>query len=136
MFRATPRIDGRQAGFTIIEVLIALAIVAVSMIAIGSVMSTNVRGVRVLEQHVTLMETARAVLAAEIPSHARLTFGALTGKTNDLQWRIEVSPMGEEWNAQGADVAWIPALVRIQVRSPSGAVSDIRTVRLVQGAPQ
>jgi general secretion pathway protein I len=134
LFRAaTPHIDGRKAGFTIIEVLIALAVVAVSIVAIGSVMSTNVRGVRAMEQHVTLMQTARAVLAAEVPAHARLTFGALSGKTNDLPWKIEVSPLGEEWDAPGADVPWIPALVRIQVRAPSGAISDLRTVRLIQG---
>jgi general secretion pathway protein I len=128
----TPPIDRREAGFTIIEVLIALAVVAVSIIAIGSVMSTNVRGVRVLEHHVTLMETARAVMAAEVPPDTRLGFGSLSGRTNDLPWRIDVSPLGEEWDAPGADVAWIPALVRIEIRSPSGAVTDLRTVRLVQ----
>jgi general secretion pathway protein I len=128
-----PPIDGHEAGFTIIEVLVALAIVAVSILAIGSVMSTNLRGVRVMEQHVTLMETARAVMAVEVPPHARIGFGSLSGKTNDLPWRIDVSPLGEEWNAAGAGAAWIPALVRIQVRAPSGAVSDLKTVRLVQG---
>ena len=47
MFPVTPPpTDRRDAGFTIIEVLIALAIVAVSVVAIGSVMATNVRGVR------------------------------------------------------------------------------------------
>ncbi|TDM82344.1 prepilin-type N-terminal cleavage/methylation domain-containing protein, partial [Lactobacillus crispatus] len=46
MFRATsPPTDGHEAGFTIIEVLIALAIVAISIAAIGSVMSTSLRGV-------------------------------------------------------------------------------------------
>ncbi len=129
----TPPIDGSQAGFTIIEVLIALAVVAVSILAIGSVMSTNVRGVRVLEQHVALMETARAVMAAEVPAHARLAFGSLSGKMNDYPWRIEVSPLGQGWDAPGTEAPWIPALVRIQVRAPSGAVSDLRTVRLVQG---
>jgi general secretion pathway protein I len=44
--------------------------------------------------------------------------------------------MGEEWAATGSDVAWIPALVRIQVRSPSGAVTDLKTVRLVHGQQQ
>jgi len=55
LFRATPPpIDRRDAGFTIIEVLIALAVVAVSIVAIGSVMSTNVAGAR-WSKHVTLM---------------------------------------------------------------------------------
>ena len=136
MFRAASPTDGRTAGFTIIEVLIALAVVAVSIVAIGSVMSTNVRGVRSLEQHVTLMQTIRSVMAAEVPPRAEIGFGTSSGQTNGHQWRIEVSPMDEEVSAAGNKAAWIPALVRIQVRSPSGAVMDVRTVRLMHGQQQ
>jgi general secretion pathway protein I len=133
LFRATPPIDGHDAGFTIIEVLVALAVVAVSVVAIGSVMSTNVRGVRSLEQHVTLMQTVRSVMAAEVPPRAEIGIGTWSGRTNDHQWKIDVGPMGDEWSAAGENAAWIPALVRIQVRSPSGAVMDLRTVRLMHG---
>jgi len=136
LFRAASPTDGRTAGFTIIEVLIALAVVAVSIVAIGSVMSTSVRGVRSLEQHVTMMQAVRSVMATEIPSREKIGFGTWSGRTSDHQWRIDVGPMGDEWSAAGAEVAWIPALVRIQVRSPSGAVTDIRTVRLVHGPSQ
>jgi general secretion pathway protein I len=129
----SPSIDRRDAGFTIIEVLIALAVVAVSIVAIGSVMSTNVRGVRSLEQHVTLMQTARYVMTAEMPSHAELGFGTTSGRVNDLQWRIDIGPLGEEWAVPGGDAAWIPALVQVQVRSSSGAVTDLKTVRLIHG---
>jgi general secretion pathway protein I len=136
LFRATPPTDGPIAGFTILEVLIALAIVAVSIAAIGSVMSTNVRGVRSMEQHVTMIQAVRAIMATEVSSHAKIGFGAWSGRTSDHQWRIDISPMGEEWGAPSKDVDWIPALVRIQVRSPSGAVTDLKTVRLVHGSQQ
>jgi len=131
-----PSIDRRDAGFTIIEVLIALAVVAVSIVAIGSVMSTNVRGVRSLEQHVTLMQTARSIMTAEVPSHAELGFGTTSGRVNDYQWRIDIGPLGEEWVQPAGDAAWIPALVRVQIRSPSGAVSNLKTVRLIHGPPK
>lgn len=137
MFRTNPPpIDGADAGFTIIEVLIALTVVAVSIVAIGSVMSTNVRGVRLLEQHVTLMQAARSVMTAEMPPRAELGLGVLAGQANDYRWKIDVGPLGEDWSVPGADVTWIPALVRIQVRSPSGAVSDLQTVRLMRGPPK
>jgi general secretion pathway protein I len=137
LLRTTPPSTDRcDAGFTIIEVLIALALVAVSILAIGSVMSTNVRGVRLLEQHVTLMQTARSVMTADIPPRAELGLGSLSGQVNDHQWKIDVGPLGEDWAVPGADAAWIPALVRIQVRSPSGAVSDLKTVRLMRGPPK
>jgi general secretion pathway protein I len=136
LFRTTSPIDGGAAGFTIIEVLIALAVVTVSIVAIGSVMSTNLRGVRSLEQHVALMQTARAVMAADVPPRAEIGVGTWSGKTNDHQWRIAVGPMGNEWGAAGEKTAWIPALVRIQVRSPTGAVMDLSTVRLMHGQQQ
>jgi general secretion pathway protein I len=132
LFPATPPpTDRRDAGFTIIEVLIALAIVAVGIVAIGSVMATNVRGVRSLEQHVALMQATRTVMAAGIPARAKLGPGALSGQTGDYRWTIEVGPVGSDWAVPGADVAWVPELVRIRVRSPSGVTSDIRTVRLI-----
>lgn len=131
-----PPTDGRDAGFTIIEVLIALAVVAVSIVAIGSVMSTNARGVRLLEQHVTLMQTARTVMTAGIPPRLELGPGVLSGQIDDYKWTIDVGPLGEGWDVPGADFAWIPALVRMRVRSPSGAESDLRTVRLMRRPPQ
>jgi general secretion pathway protein I len=133
---APPQTDSRDAGFTIIEVLIALAVVAVSIVAIGSVMSTNARGVRLLEQHVTLMQTARTVMTAGIPPRLELGPGELSGQIDDYKWTIDVGPLGEGWDVPGADFAWIPALVRIRVRSPSGAESDLRTVRLMRRPPQ
>jgi general secretion pathway protein I len=132
LFPATPSpTDRRDAGFTIIEVLIALAIVAVSVVAIGSVMATNVRGMRSLEQHVALVQAARTVMTAGIPARAKLEPGMSSGQTDDYRWTIDVGPLGGEWAVPGAEMAWVPELVRVRVRSPSGAVSDIRTVRLV-----
>ena len=133
---APPPTDGRDAGFTIIEVLIALAVVAVSIVAIGSVMSTNVRGVRLLEQHVALMQTARTVMTVGIPPRAELGPAGLSGRIDDYKWTIDVGPLGEGWDVPGADFAWIPALVKIRVRSPSGAETDLRTVRLMRRPPQ
>ena len=133
---APPPTDGRDAGFTIIEVLIALAVVAVSIVAIGSVMSTNVRGVRLLEQHVTLMQTARTVMTVGIPPRAELGPAELSGRIDGYKWTIDVGPLGEGWDVPGADFAWIPALVKIRVRSASGAETDLRTVRLMRRPPQ
>jgi len=133
LFRAAPpRIDGRQAGFTIIEVLIALAVVAVGIVAIGSVMSTNVRGVRSLERHVALIQTARSALATEIPPRAELGSGVLSGQLNDHRWQIDIGPLGGGWAVPDADVNWIPQLVKIHVQSPSGDTFDLETVRLMR----
>ena len=131
-----PPTDGREAGFTIIEVLVALALVAVSMVSIGSMMATNTRGVRSLERHVALMQAARAIMATGIPPRAELRPGTSSGRTDDYRWTVEVEPLGGGWTVPNADVPWAPELVRVRVTSPTGAVSDIRTVRLMPRAPK
>ena len=116
------------------EVLIALAVVSVAMIAIGYVMSTNARGVRVLEDHVALVETAQAVFATAIPSRKDLAPGSLAGQLRDYRWQIDIGPVGGGGvMVDRADIAWIPELVKVRVRSPSGAAIDLETVRLMRG---
>ena len=132
----SPPTDDREAGFTIIEVLVALALVAVSMVSIGSLMATNTRGVRSLERHVALMQAARAIMATGIPPRAELRPGTSSGRTDDYRWTVEVEPLGGGWTVPNADVPWAPELVRVRVTSPTGAVSDIRTVRLMPRAPK
>lgn len=120
-----------DAGFTILEVLIALAIVAVSLVAIGSVMATNARGVRAMENHVALVETAQTVLAAAIPARKELKPGELSGRLHDFRWQINVGPVGGGWVVDGTATAWTPELVKIRVRSASGAAINLETVRLM-----
>ena len=129
-------IDRPDAGFTLLEVLMALAVIAVSIVAIGSVMSTNVRGVQVLENHVALMQSAQTVLATAIPPRRQLVPGMRSGQLHDFRWQVDVGPVGGDWAAENVDVAWIPELVTIRVRSPSGAAVELKTVRLMHRPQQ
>ncbi|CCE06487.1 General secretion pathway protein I precursor [Bradyrhizobium sp. STM 3843] len=124
-------IDRPDAGFTIIEVLIALAIVAVSIVAIGQVMSTNARGVRALENHVALVQSAQTVLATAIPQRSALAPGTLNGRTGDTRWQIDIGPVGEDWIVDKDDVNWVPELVKVRVRGPAGGMITLETVRLM-----
>jgi len=130
------RSDRHDAGFTIIEVLVALALVAIVIVAIGSLMATNVRGVRSFEQHVALLQAARTVMTTGIAPRAELRSGSSSGQIDGYRWTIDVAPLGGEWAVDNADVPWMPELVRVRVKSPTGAVSDIRTVRLMKRPPE
>jgi general secretion pathway protein I len=120
---------GKTAGFTIIEVLVAIAVVAVVMGAIGAVVSSTTRGVRSLEQHVVLMETARSV-AAGLRSREPLAENALSGQLYGNRWQIGVAPMMDGPILPDSRSTWMPQMVTIRVQSPSGAAIDIKTVRL------
>jgi general secretion pathway protein I len=117
------------AGFTIIEVLIALAVVAASLAAIGSLIATSVRGARALEQHVALVRTARAIFTG-LPRRDELAPGNLSGDLAGYRWRVDVTPFAAGVVDARSGAAWEPQAVVVTVRSASGALLQLNTVRL------
>jgi general secretion pathway protein I len=73
------------------------------------------------------------VFATGIPQRKDLAPGSLTGEIRNYRWQVNVGPVGGGWVVDSADAAWIPELVKIRVRSPSGAAIDLETVRLMRG---
>ena len=126
-----PEIGDKNAGFTILEVLIAIAVVATALTAIGALTGATTRGVRTLEQHVVVVETARSVLAS-LQSSTPLSSRETTGELYGNRWRIGISPFA---GAVVPDSPWVPATVTVRVQSPSGAALNVETVRL-QPNPQ
>jgi general secretion pathway protein I len=117
------------AGFTLIEVLVAIAVVAVTIAAIGSVTMTATRGVQTLEQHVALVETIRTV-ASTLPSRDRPVPGSLTGEIYGHRWRLDALPYTGGGIAPNPDSPWFPETLKIRVQSPSGAIVGVETMRL------
>jgi general secretion pathway protein I len=117
------------AGFTLIEVLIALAIVAVSLTAIGSLMAASVRGTRAIDRRLSLVETARAVETG-LPDRGELAVGSLSGDIAGNRWRVDVAPLVSNLVDPRVATPWVPQSVIIRVESPGGAVLRIDTVRL------
>lgn len=134
MSRATAREQWRaRAGFTIIEVLVALAVMATSLAAIGAVAAANARGSRALDQRVALLQTARAVETG-IPKRRDLAFGETEGEIAGHRWQMVVRPLA--FDGVPADSPWVPKDVVIRVRAPSGATIELETVRLTRSAAE
>lgn len=123
---------GNEAGFTILEVLIAIAVVAIVLGAIGGVVASTTRGVRSVEQHVVLMETARSVAAA-LRSREALTSAQTSGELFGNRWQIGTSPIMDGPVVVDSRATWIPQLMKMRVQSPSGAAVTIDTIRLQRG---
>ena len=117
------------AGFTLIEVVVALAVVAISLTAIGAVMTTSSRGTRSLEQRLALVETAR-IVAATLPKTDQIGLDGLSGEILGHRWRVGVTQFVSSGVNQVAGSPWIPQTVVVRVQSPSGAVFGFETVRL------
>jgi general secretion pathway protein I len=137
-FRRPGAASGDLAGFTLIEVVVALAVVAISLTAIGAVAATSARGTRSMEQHLALVETSR-IVAATLPRNRQATpEGSLDGLSGEIlghRWRISLAPFVGSGIYQPPDSEWIPQTVVVRVRSPTGAVYGFETVRLQRKAP-
>jgi general secretion pathway protein I len=118
-----------RAGFTLIEALVALAVVAVSITAIGSVVATNIRGTGALAQRLSLVETTRAILT-DLPDRGQLVPGSLRGEFASHRWQVDVQPFAADFIDPRRPGPWAPQTVVVNVRSPSGRMLRIDTVRL------
>lgn len=125
--KISPEQEG-EAGFTMIEAVVTLALVTVVLAAIGYLVAANTRGVRILEQHVALMETARLV-ATGIPRNAEPLPDDLAGEMSGHRWQIRQSPFFGGVPAI-PESRFVPQRVELRVQSPSGAVLLLETVRL------
>ncbi len=132
-----------SAGFTLIEVLVALAVLAIVLGAIGAVVATNVKGVHTVGTRLPLYETAQGLLAA-LPGRDALRVGTQTGTTGDLRWRVDVVPVAAPMllvpvaaptlgTKQAA--TWMPVAVSVRVQAATGAPVRLDTVRLVRRPP-
>jgi len=152
--RRGEELDAR-AGFTLIEALVALAVAAVSLAAIGLLVAGNIRGSGMIEQHLGLIETLRAVETG-LPDRTSLSAGTLSGEMHGQAWSVDIAPFNleEPLNLEEPRVletkpivvegvaeipgdvnpragkVWTPQALVIKVQSPSGAVLQVETIRL------
>lgn len=125
---AAPERRRTRAGFTLVEVLVALAVAAACLGAITQVSGGSARTVRTLEQRIALLQVARAVETG-IPPRRDLALGRTDGEVAGHPWRMDVRPL--DVGEVPAGSLWVPRDVQIRVRAPSGALVTVETVRLV-----
>ena len=121
--------DGTR-GFTLIEALVALAIIAAVLSSIGAVIGTTVKGTRSIDQRLALTGAAETLLAA-LPARNLLKPGRQSGELAGHRWRIDVAPL----NMAAPDVAqtrpFVPLAVSMRMQAPGGPAIQVVTVRIV-----
>lgn len=122
-----------SAGFTLIEVLVAFAILAVSLGVLAHILSSGLRGGRVSEAYSTATMLAESKLAT-IGVEEALVAGETAGSFNDqYRWQVDVRPYDEEQiNATDIPVDAYEVTVTVAWDASSGQRSvSLATLRLL-----
>jgi general secretion pathway protein I len=124
-----------ERGFTLIEALVALAIIAAVLTAIGMVIGTTVRGTRAIDQKLALSGAAETLLA-QLPARNLLQPGTQSGVLAGHRWRIDVVPLNVAAQEAAQTSRFVPLAVSLRMQGPGGAAFQVTTVRLVPKAAE
>ena len=122
-------LENRIAGFTLIESLVALAIVAIALSSIGALIASTIRTTRAIEGKLDRLAATRTVLGA-LPDRDQIAPGAFSGDVAGHNWRLDVSAFASKDIALQPSAPWVTQLVVVTVQSPTAGAMQISTVRL------
>lgn len=125
--------DGER-GFTLIEALVALAIIAAVLSSIGAVIGVTVKGTRSIDQRLALTGAAETVLAA-LPARNALKPGRQSGELAGHRWRLDVTPLNVA-APEGPTGRFVPLAVNMRMQAAGGPAMSVTTVRLVPKAAE
>jgi general secretion pathway protein I len=120
-----------RAGFTLIEVLVALAVVAIVLPSIGKLLATNIKGTVKVEQRAKLLSAYRT-LETGFLDRSGLLPGMRTGEFGATSWTVEISDLAEDGAAPSPNDIWVPRLIVTNLRSNSGETLRVETIRLAR----
>lgn len=119
----------RDRGFTLIEALVALAIIAAVLSSIGAVIGSTAKGTRSIGQRLALTGAAETVFAG-LPLRSALKPGRQAGELAGHRWRLDVAPLNVA-ATEAAQGRFVPLAVNLRMQTPGGPAVQITTVRLV-----
>ncbi len=122
--------DARRRGFTLIEILVALAILTLALTGLFQAFSGGLRSARVTSDYTTATALAESKLA-DLGAEASLTPGRREGRFEDgFRWTADVRPYGEEDRDSREGRIDLVDAYRVTVSVSWGKPDDERSVSL------
>ena len=115
-------------GFTLLEILVALSILAVALGALLQSFSTGLRGLGAAEAHAMALMHARSQLA-KVGTLIPLVPGEHTGVADDFTWTVSVQPFDPDDREAPAAGAIVPYRLGVTVSWPRGGRIELTTMR-------
>jgi len=123
-----------SAGFTLIEVLVAISVLAVVLGAIGAVVGNTVRTIRSVDRRLPLLETAQSLIAS-LPTRDALQPGTQSGTSGEFRWRIDAVLLNRNVPDDAKAAKWMPLAITVRVQGSEGPPVRLDTVRLIPRPP-
>jgi general secretion pathway protein I len=128
--RSDARPPRGTSGFTLIEVLVAIAVLAVVLGAIGAVVGNTVRTIRSVDRRLPLLETAQSLIAS-LPTRDALQSGTQSGTSGEFRWRIDAVLLNRNVPDDAKAAKWMPLAITVRVQGSEGPPVRLDTVRLI-----
>ena len=129
-----PRCRQRQPGFTLIEIIVALAILAVALGTLFQAFSTGLRATAVTDRRAAAVMLAQSLLD-RIGQDIPLAAGEQAGVSEDgLHWSIAIAPSPLITPERRADSPLLPFDVAVTVAADGGRPVTLTTLRLAPAA--
>ncbi len=119
-------------GFTLLEILVALSILAVALGAILQSFSSGLRSLGAAETHALALMHARSQLAKVGPL-IPLEPGERTGAAGEFEWTVSVRLFESQEGDPVLDAALVPYQLDVTVTWPGGGQVGLTTIRVGPG---
>lgn len=116
-------------GFTLLEILVALSILAVALGAILQSLSSGLRSLGAAENHALALMHARSQLAKVGPL-IPLEPGEQTGGAGEFEWTVTVSLFDSQEVNPVLDAALVPYQLDVRVTWPGGGPVELTTMHV------
>jgi general secretion pathway protein I len=120
-----------SAGFTLLEALIAIVILALSLSALMQLYGTGLRGVARIDEHLRARLLAQSVMA-ELSHDRRLRPGSRQGRLDQFVWTLSVTRFDDGAPASQQPGPWALHRLALTVSWPQGRRIELQTLRMLQ----
>jgi len=118
-----------QAGFTLLEVLVALLLLAAVLAPAYQLLSGGGRAVLAAERRAGALAIAEAQITS-LGVERRLAAGRFTGQAEGWRWVVRITPRTDPPFDRAADLGMAAFRVTVSVADGRGPVLDLDTTRL------